>query len=272
VLVALVALVVVALVVVVLVPTAAFAAFHANLVNPTNTFASGTLAFAGASGTSGACLGTATAYTDPGSLSQVAWFKAPVSGYGGNIMGFTNRWSDATPSQRDRQIWIDRSGHLVYGIYPGSIAQAAIVPGQLTRAQIATLYGAGTTAAYADIMGGLTSTSYWPLSTAAVPSGICSSAEATIATHSGATTACAYPAGPGACPVPSPASLLSGVTTLVLPPPVSGSPTTVTVTLSRAAAAPTVTAGLHLLPALRFVEAQSSWSAAVEYPFADPML
>ncbi|MHB1517076.1 MAG: LamG-like jellyroll fold domain-containing protein [Acidimicrobiales bacterium] len=68
-------------------------------------------------------LSTTSAFSDPGTLSQMLWFKAPTSGFGGNLMGFTDRSTDAAPASWDRQIWMDPTGHLVYGVYPGRIAE-----------------------------------------------------------------------------------------------------------------------------------------------------
>jgi hypothetical protein len=74
-------------------------------------------------GASGSYVETATSYADPSPVTQVIWFKAPTSGAAGSLMGFTTSQTNATPSSWDRQIWIDQTGHIVYGVYPGSVQE-----------------------------------------------------------------------------------------------------------------------------------------------------
>jgi hypothetical protein len=74
-------------------------------------------ALTGASG----MLETEQAINDPGpNLSLAAWFKV-ANGYasGGGIIGFQNS-QQGTPSDHDRMIWMDNSGHICAGEYNGS--------------------------------------------------------------------------------------------------------------------------------------------------------
>jgi len=59
---------------------------------------------------------TTNSYSDPEGYSAVAWFKTSTT-TGGGIMGFTNVQGNGSYANRDRQIWIDNSGHLVFGVY-----------------------------------------------------------------------------------------------------------------------------------------------------------
>jgi Concanavalin A-like lectin/glucanases superfamily len=62
---------------------------------------------------------TTTSYANPEGTSEVAWFKTSTT-TGGSIMGFTNVQSNGTPGTWDRTIWIDNTGHLVFGTYNGA--------------------------------------------------------------------------------------------------------------------------------------------------------
>lgn len=62
---------------------------------------------------------TAHSYANPEGISQVAWFKT-ASTSGGSIMGFTDAQANTVPGTWDRTIWVDNTGHLVYGVYNGA--------------------------------------------------------------------------------------------------------------------------------------------------------
>lgn len=74
-------------------------------------------------GASGTYVETTTSYADPSPLTELIWFKAPTSGAAGSLMGFTTSQTDAAPSSWDRQLWIDQTGHIVYGVYNGSVQE-----------------------------------------------------------------------------------------------------------------------------------------------------
>jgi len=59
---------------------------------------------------------TATKRTAPGTLTEIAWFKAPTTGFGGVLIAFSPD-QGATPNTTvDRAIWMDKTGHLVHGL------------------------------------------------------------------------------------------------------------------------------------------------------------
>lgn len=81
--------------------------------------ASGTGYFSGAGalslpGTNGSYVRTTTSFPSPSNFSLSAWFKSTMSG---GLMGFTNS-QDASGSAYDRMIWLDATGHLVFGVWP----------------------------------------------------------------------------------------------------------------------------------------------------------
>ena len=69
-------------------------------------------------GTTGSAVNTTTSYTSPQTFSQSIWFKTSTSGV---LMGLTNVVADTTAStSHDHMLWIDATGHLVYGIDYGT--------------------------------------------------------------------------------------------------------------------------------------------------------
>ena len=70
------------------------------------------------SGGAGSAVNTTTSYTSPQTFSQSIWFKTSSSGV---LMGLTNVVADTTAStSHDHMLWIDATGHLVYGIDYGT--------------------------------------------------------------------------------------------------------------------------------------------------------
>jgi|GEM_PF-1577240 len=86
---------------------------------------------------------TATAVANPQTFSLAAWFKTTTSG---SIMGFTNQQGTSGQNTWDRHIWVDAAGHVVYGVYPGSVQEVSS-PGTYTDGRwhfvVAELSGAG---------------------------------------------------------------------------------------------------------------------------------
>jgi len=304
--------------------------------NTTGPLSAGSISLNGSAGT---YLSTNIAYTSPGPLSEIIWFKAPVSGYGGNMIGFTSKSTDAPPTEWDRQIWMDPTGHIVYGIYPGStqevtsplayndnawhflvasygpagqelwvdgsmvasnpavttaqmfagywhlgysnsttgwpdppssdywngqLAQVAIIPAQLTGAQVGSLYAAGSSPTYSSQVLGLTATSYWPL-TQMVSADACSSVLASVQTVTGATTACAYPSLSGPCPALAPGSnSLGNIGTRSTAVPAAHSSQTVTLNLQLPGVT-TELSGAHLLVTVGYLDAAGGWAASLAY-------
>ena len=62
---------------------------------------------------------------NPQVLTESAWFNTTT---GGVIMGLTSQQSDATPANYDRAIWLDGTGQVVYGDWPGQVQQV-VSPG-----------------------------------------------------------------------------------------------------------------------------------------------
>ncbi len=54
----------------------------------------------------------------PQTFSIAAWFKTATDG---SIIGFTNSQTNTGQSYWDRHLWIDDTGHLVFGLYPNGI-------------------------------------------------------------------------------------------------------------------------------------------------------
>lgn len=69
-------------------------------------------------GTSG-FLSTTNSLTSPQNYSANAWFK--TSSTGGVLIAFTNSQTSATPTNFDRILWIDTTGHANFGVYIGSV-------------------------------------------------------------------------------------------------------------------------------------------------------
>ncbi len=64
-----------------------------------------------------AWLGTVNLIPGPQVFTQLAWFKTTGSG---SIFSFENSYTTANQSDWDRMIWVDPTGHVVAGVYPGS--------------------------------------------------------------------------------------------------------------------------------------------------------
>ncbi len=62
---------------------------------------------------------TTKSYANPEGFSEVAWFKTS-SASGGTIMGFTNVQGNGAPAESDRMVWVDNTGHLVFGVFSGA--------------------------------------------------------------------------------------------------------------------------------------------------------
>ena len=184
--------------------------------------------------------------------------------------GAESNWSDAPTSQ----------------FLAGSLAQVAVVPSQLSAAQVTSLNTASSSgaAAYDAAVTALAPTSWWQLSdtgatayTGVVPAtgtAPCTAVMATIQVTRGVTTTCVYPVVAGACPAPSAGSLLSSMPVSSMTPPTGGSPLTSIVTFRLSTASVTGVAGLHLLPALTVTTTVTGtlWTASLSYATASAEL
>ncbi len=64
-----------------------------------------------------AYFGSTNQLAGPQSFTQLAWFETSGSG---SIVSFADVPADSSPTNWDRMIWVDPSGHVVAGVYPGS--------------------------------------------------------------------------------------------------------------------------------------------------------
>ncbi len=72
----------------------------------------------GSTGTGFAADVTASAPTN--NFTEAVWFKATTNG---TLMGYTDTPSDNSPNTWDRLLWLDSTGHVVFGVYPGSTVE-----------------------------------------------------------------------------------------------------------------------------------------------------
>ncbi|MGH9046048.1 MAG: LamG-like jellyroll fold domain-containing protein, partial [Acidimicrobiales bacterium] len=280
-------------------------------------------------------------YADPSPVTELIWFKAPTSGAQGSLIGFTSVQTDSSPGSWDRMLWIDSTGHLVYGVYPGStqeltspgtytdgkwhfvvasvgsggeqlwvdgsevasnasvtsaqsytgwwhigdsnaasgwpdgptsnywngsLAQAAIVPTQLTASQIATLAQASASSGFKGDVLALDPTSYWPLDN--LSTSACAGVLVDIQATTGSNVTCLYPAASGDCSSTPPGSAPLSELTSVAMPALVGSTLTVLTRMVLSTASPTGVLGLHVIADLQFDVTRSSWSAQAAFPSA----
>ena len=66
---------------------------------------------------------TTTSYNDPEGFTVIVWFNTTKAT--GGIMGFGSQVNPTTgtPADHDRQLWIDPSGKLVWGVYSNAVYQ-----------------------------------------------------------------------------------------------------------------------------------------------------
>ncbi len=75
-------------------------------------------------GTSG-WIQTTNQYANPQTFSIGGWFNTQPGSGGGTIIGFANSQANGGQATWDRNIWVDSTGHVVFGIYPGSTQEIA---------------------------------------------------------------------------------------------------------------------------------------------------
>jgi Concanavalin A-like lectin/glucanases superfamily len=182
-----------------------------------------------------------------------------------SVQSFTGWWHIGWGNESSG--WSDAPGE---AFFPGSLSEVAIVPSQLTGAQIAELYSAGSVAGFGLDAGALTPTAYWPLQDSG-STNTCGTTEITVQETSGASTYCLYPVAAGACPAPNSTYTATGLGVQTFTAvPAHGASVTVTVTMKLSAAEPSALAGLHQLLDLTFGTLLSAtlWTAQVAYPGA----
>jgi hypothetical protein len=157
----------------------------------------------------------------------------------------------------------------------GSLSGVAVFGTALSSSNLTTLNDAVSTPAYMSAVSSFSPTGEWLLSdggttpyTGTISSDVpCQRVLIEIQTTQGSTTACAYPAGTGACSATLPnADLLSSVTTSTMAATSAASSVTVLVRMELKAASPSGVLGLHLLPDIGFTTSCGTWSAEVTYP------
>ncbi len=114
-------------------PTLADASGNANTGKIEGTVTQGvpgptTLGGAGVTlpGTTGSDIYTTNSYSNPPTLSASIWFKTTSQG---SIMGGNTTQLDSTPTSWDRDLWIDPTGHLVFGINDAGSLDEVTSPG-----------------------------------------------------------------------------------------------------------------------------------------------
>jgi hypothetical protein len=76
-------------------------------------------------GATGSYIETTKSYANPTPFTEMAWFKTSSDG---GIMGFDTNQTDGGPSNWDRMVFVDNTGHLVFGVYASSTIQEVTSP------------------------------------------------------------------------------------------------------------------------------------------------
>ncbi len=104
-------------------------------------------------GTTGSSIYTSNTFNNPSSFSTSFWFNTTTSGA---IAGATNKQSSVGAGNWDRQLWIDSSGHLVFGLYSPNVSGSfseVTSPGVYDNGnwhQVVATYGAAGEDLYVD--------------------------------------------------------------------------------------------------------------------------
>jgi hypothetical protein len=162
----------------------------------------------------------------------------------------------------ENNVWTDPPANV---LWQGSLAQVAVYPTQLTAAQVTALTTPTTATAYEAAVLALSPTSYWELNQAA-PSPGCAAVDVTIQTTTGATVACALPAGTGACPAPSSAATLASWAAAPLTGLTAGGSQTVKMTLARGVV-PAALIGVHVSGTMSFAATGAGFTATLNHSF-----
>lgn len=162
----------------------------------------------------------------------------------------------------ENNVWTDPPPNV---LWQGSLAQVAVYPAQLTAAQITALTTPTSATAYQSAVLALTPTSYWELNQAS-PSPGCAAVNMTIQTTTGATVACAFPAGAGACPAPGPAATMASWGAVSLTGLTAGGNQTVKVSLARGAV-PLSLVGVHVSGTMRYSATGAGFTATLNHTY-----
>jgi len=160
----------------------------------------------------------------------------------------------------------------------GSLYGAAVFGTVLSSSNLSTLNNATSASSYASAVTALSPTADWLLSdggtvayTGTIPvlgtNQLCQRVLVDIQTTQGATTACAYPAGAGACAsTPTSTDLLTSLTSSTMAAATSSAAVTVLIRMLLGSASAAGVLGLHVLPDIGFTTSLHNWSAEVTYP------
>ncbi len=305
---------------------------------PGNFAASYAASFDGVNG----WLTTAKSFADPQGFSIAAWFKV-ANGYasGGGILAMQNLQTSTSPTDQDRQLWMDNAGHISAGVYngatdvatspgtyndgnwhfavatvsatagltlyvdgasvatngagttaqnytgwwvidyvntsgwaptstsdhlKGSIEDVAVIPSVLTAANVTTLNGKASQAAFSTSMLSFSPSAYWTLADPYSAPTDAGAVEMSLQAVNNATTTCLFPAGAGSCPALSESDFVPTTTSWTPTAPTAAHATTATLSAEEASAAPTAFSGLHFIAPFTFAGTNgSSWTASLAY-------
>ncbi len=146
--------------------------------------------------------------------------------------------------------------------WTGSLGQVAVVPTDLTAAQVASLSKAGSASSYASAVTGrvAAANAFWPLDDApSSASTACSFLGVTVQAGSGAGATCLAPVSPTPCPGVSPSDRLSvnAAVPLTLPP--------LTFTTALTGAVPAAGIGLHVSVAWALTTSVGGFTAELDH-------
>jgi Concanavalin A-like lectin/glucanases superfamily len=162
----------------------------------------------------------------------------------------------------ENNVWTDPPPNV---LWQGSLSQVAVYPAQLTDAQVAALMTPTTDNAYESAVLALNPSSFWELDSGAAVAP-CSAVNMTIQTTTGATVACALPAGSGACPAPSSAATLASWGAVPLSGLTAGGSQTVSVALARGTV-PKSLIGVHIGGTMSFSANGGGFTGVLNHNF-----
>jgi hypothetical protein len=171
--------------------------------------------------------------------------------------------------------------------FNGALANVAVIPSQLSSAQVTSLYTSSTQTTYQSTLTSLTPSQNWPLSdsgttpyttnvpfTSGTSASACAKVDVTVQETKAGVISCVYPAGAGSCPAPSSTYRLSSMSgSYVLSPPSLGGSVTVAVTMTQTSCFSSCAGGgsgggYNVLPGWSFLLSKATWTASIAFPNA----
>ena len=148
----------------------------------------------------------------------------------------------------------------------GAIEDVAVIPSVLTAANVTTLYGKASQAAFSTSMLSFSPNAYWTLADPYSSPTDAGAVEMSVQAVNNGTTTCLFPAGAGSCPALSESDFVPTPTSWTPTAPTAPNATTVTLGAEEASAAPAAFAGLHFMVPFSFSGTNGgSWSASLAY-------